>query len=428
MPHTTVLSKGARITAGVFCTLFLLNSATWLAMDMAEYGFGALWESWTGLGPHVDGAITDAYAVGLLAVQVGAVWAAFTGARAAGGLLAVATTLTFTAAIQVFVSTGQHTSDNRWFLGEVNTDTDTFLSVFITSGLLVLLGLVSCIVVLSGLRVWPTRRPSDPPMRPLPAAAVAGAVVFGLIALCAAVWNVSVLLQDGIGSLDVIYLGHGILSALTSLGPGWYSVTFLLMSAVAGLLCAARGVSARGFTTGLALVLLPISLIGMIGLLAGGHFFELGQAPAFQTVLSRVQVVVELLGSIAVLALMGRPGMPVAAEWSPPAQPGMPGAPGAAPYGMPGMPAYGAPGQPQPQAGQPQPGYAPQPQPGYAQPQPQPQPGFGPPAAPAPGYGPPAMPQQAPQAAPPVPPQTPQAPYGAPPAPPAGGFGPPPQD
>ncbi|MFI8995297.1 hypothetical protein [Streptomyces sp. NPDC053542] len=424
MPHITVLSKGARITAGVFCTLFLLNSATWLAMDMAEHGFGALWDSWTGLGPHVGGAITDPYAVGLLAVQLGAVWAAFTGARAAGGLLAVATTLTFTSAVQVFVSTGQHTSDNRWFIGEVDTSTDTFLTVFITSGLLILLGLVSCIVVVSGLRMWPTRRPSDPPMRPLPAAAVAGAVVFGLLALCAVVWNVSVLLQDGIGSLDVIYLGHGILPALTSVGPGWYYVTLLLLSVVAALLCGIRGVSARGFTTGLALVLLPISLLNMIGALGGGSFFELGQVPAFQGILSRVLMVVELLGSIAVLALMGRPGTPVAEEWSPPAQPGMPGMPGPAPYGTPGTQPYAAPGHPQPgYAPQPQPGYAPQPQPGYAQPQSQPQPGYGPPAAPAPGFGPPAD-----QSA--TPPQAPQGPYGAPPvppAPPAGGFGPPPQ-
>ncbi|POX39402.1 hypothetical protein C3486_18450 [Streptomyces sp. Ru73] len=412
MPNSTVLSKGARITAGVFCTLFLLNSATWLAIDMAEHGFGALWDSWTGAGPHIDGAVTDPYTVGLLAVQLGAVWAAFTGARAAGGLLAVATTLTFTSAVQVFISTGQHTGDNRWFLGDVDMDTDTFLSVFIISGLLILLGLASCVVVLAGLRTWPTRRPSDPPARPLPAAAVTGAVLFGLLALCGAAWNVAVLLQTGGGQLDVVYLGHGVLSALTSIGPGWSAVTFLLLSAVAALLCGIRGVSARGFTLGLALVLLPTALISLIALLAGGYFFDLGAAQPFQAVLSRVQVLLEVFGSAAVLVLMGRPGMPVAEEWFPPAQPGP------AQFVMPGQQQYGAPGQPQP--GYAQPG---QPQPGYAQPQP----GYGPPAAPAPGYGPPAGPPQAPQS-PPVPPQAPPMPYGtpqAPPAPPGGGFGPP---
>ncbi|MER7397266.1 hypothetical protein ABT381_17350 [Streptomyces sp. NPDC000151] len=403
MPNSTVLSKGARITAGVFCTLFLLNSATWMAIDVGEHGFGALWDSWSGVGGR--GMVTDLFTVALALVQIAAVWAAFTGARAAGGLLAVATTLTFTTGLQNFVSTGQHTSDNRWFLGEVDSSSSIFEGVFVTSGLIILLAFACGLVLLAGMRSWPTRRPSDPPMRPAKAAAVAGAVVLGVVALCQAFSNVYTLTQYRPALLEVIYLGHGNLPALMSVASGWESVVCLLLAAIGAVLCLARAVSARGFALGLALVLLPLSLMTLAALIRYGVFFTAQQGPAFPVYLAHSQLLIQLVGSIAVLVLMGRRGTPVAAEWYPPAQLGVVPMPGTQPYGMPGAPAYGAPGHP---VAGPQPGY--QPQPGYAPPvQPQPQPGYAPPA---------------------MPPQAPPMPYGAPPVPPTppgGGFGPPPQ-
>ncbi|WP_052866958.1 hypothetical protein [Streptomyces niger] len=433
MPHSTVLSKGARITAGVFCTLFLLNSATWMAIDVGEHGLDGLWNAWTGVGSRGTIMATDLYTFMLAIVQTAAVWAAFTGARAAGGLLATATTLTFTSSLQVFVSTGQHTGDNRWFLGEVDTSSGLFEGVFVTSAFVLLFALACGVVLLSGMRRWPTRTPSDPPMRPAKAAAVTGAVVLGVSALCSATWNVYALTQYRPVMLEVLYLGHGSLPALMSVSSGWNSVVLLVLAALGAVLCLTRAVSARGLALGMACVLLPLTLLTAIALLRYGIFFTVQQGPAFPVLLSHTQIVLEFAGSVALLVVMGRRGLPVADEWYPPAQPGMPGA---APFGMPGGQPYGAPGHPQP--GHPQPGYAqpahPQPQPGYAPPA-QPQPGYGPPAAPAPGFGPPAMPPQAPPVqapqAPPAPPQAPQAPYGAPPAPPVppappgGGFGPP---
>ncbi|MEU7482860.1 hypothetical protein [Streptomyces sp. NPDC042319] len=425
MPHSTVLSKGARITAGVFCTLFLLHSATWMAIDVAERGFGALWDSWAGAGG--TGMVTDLFTLALAVVQLGAVWAAFTGARAAGGILAVATTLTFTSSVLVFISTGQHTSDDRWFRGEVDNSSGTFEGVFISSAFVILLAFACGVVLLAGMRSWPTRRPSDPPMRPAKPAVATGAVVLGVLALFGAVWNIYMVVEYGSGVLEALYLGRGTLTALLSVAGGWQSVVFVLLTAVGALLCLGRAGSARGFALGLALVLLPLALMTTIALIRFGVLFSVQQGPAFPMILNHTQILFELVGAVALLVLMGRPGVPVAAEWYPPAQPGVPGP---APFAMQGAQPYGAPGQPQPgygQPGQPQPGYA---QPGYApqQQQPQQQPGFGP--APAPGFGPPAAPPQAPA----VPPQAPQAPpmlYGAPPAPPVppappgGGFGPP---
>lgn len=379
MTHSTVLSKGARITAGVFCLLFLLNTASWIAVDLAEHGPGRLWGAWAGVA--VSGMVTDAYTVGLAVLQLAAVWAAFTAARAAGGILAVATTLTFTWAVQVFVSTGQHTSDNRWFIGSVDNSSGIFEGVFINSAFLILFGFASCIVLLAGLRTWPAPRPSDPPMRPAPAAGAVGAVVFGVIALCAAGWNVYLLTQTRT-MLDLYYLGHGSLVALLSVGPGWYSVTVLVLSAVAALLCLARGVAARGFTVGLAAVLLPLSLLTLIAMVRQGTLFEAGQMPPFLMVLNHLQLLAELAGSAAVLVLMGRPGVPVAAEWTPPT-------PGAA-FAFPG-PQVAAPGYPAP-GPQGAPGYPPAagPQgPGYGAPG-----AFGAPGPQGPGYGYPAAPPQ----------------------------------
>ncbi|WP_030615064.1 hypothetical protein [Streptomyces sclerotialus] len=420
MPHSTVLSTGARITAGVFCTLFLLNSATWMAIDIAEHGVGGLWDAWTGIGSRGTVMATDLYTLMLAIVQTAAVWAAFTAARAAGGLLATATTLTFTSSLQVFISTGQHTSDNRWFLGEVDNSSSLFEAVLIVSAFVILLSAACGVVLLSGMRSWPTRRPSDPPMRPARTAAVTGAVVLGVLALCSAVWNVYTLTQYEPFMLEVFYLGHGSLPALMSVSSGWNSVVLLVLATVAAVLCLMRAVSARGLALGVASALLPLTLFTAVSLLRFGIFFKVEQGPAFPVLLSHSQVVLELAGSVVLLVMMGRRGEPVAEEWFPPAQPGMHGMPGAAPYGAPGMPPFGAPGHPQP-------GYGP----------PQPQPGYAPPVQPQPGYGPPAMPPQAPPMppqAPPVPPQAPAMPYGAPPAPPAGpvppvppggGFGPP---
>ncbi|MCL7492506.1 hypothetical protein M8I34_13800 [Streptomyces sp. MCA2] len=388
MQQPMALIKGVRITGGAFCLLFFLFTAYWLAVDLSEFGIDGLWDAWTSQRAGTN-QVTTAFHLGLAAVQVAAVFAAFAGQRVAGGLLAVATTLTFATALQAFVATGIHTSDNRWFLHAEN-DTTTFDGVFIGSAFLLLLSFTAGIVLLAGMRSWPRRTPGDPPMRPARTAGVVAGLLLGVMALVCLVWQVYWLVQGGTGSLGMYYLGKGVLSALLSLAPGWSSVVFLVLSAVAALSSLMRGAAARGLAFGLSIVTLPGALVTVIALAGDGSLFETRSTPGL-TVLSDIGLLLDLFGSAALLVLMGR-GEPAAPAWYPPSP----------------APQFAAPG--------------------FVPPGPQGPPAWQPPAGPVPPVSGPPMP---PAGAPPMPPGAPMPPAGAPPMPPGapqppqGGFGPP---
>ncbi|MFJ9468282.1 hypothetical protein [Streptomyces caniferus] len=387
MPQSMALAKGARITGGVFCLLFFLFTAYWLAVDLGEFGLDGLWESWTFQHRGGTNQVTAPFHLGLAALQLAAVFAAFAGQRVAGGLLAVATTLTFATALQAVISTGTHTSDNRWFL-HAESATTTFDGVFISSMGLLLMALPAGIVLLAGMRSWPRRTPSDPPMRPARTAGVVAGLVLGAMVLCNLAWQVYMLVQGGTGSFTMFYLGKGVLSSLLSMAPGWSAVFFLVLTAVAALSSLMRGPAARGLAFGLAIVALPGAVVTVIGLAGNGSLFTLAGATPGLTLIGDAGLLLDLVGSAALLALMGR-GEPVAPAWFPPVP----------------SPQFAAPGfVPQ----------APQPGPHVPPAGPQAPPSWQPPVGPVPPVSGPPMP---PAGAPPMPPGTPPAPQG--------GFGPP---
>ncbi|KAA6213629.1 hypothetical protein CP973_30960 [Streptomyces albofaciens JCM 4342] len=447
-----MLGKGARITAGTLCLLFLLHTLYWLGHDLVSAGPGPLWDLWTGgtpvgggrspgSGGFPDGAypVTTPYEVGLALVQAAAVVTAFAGRRVAGGLLAVATVLTLSLRVQAIVSTGTHTSTNRWFVGLDGYSNDSTLgAVFLSSGALVPLTLIAAVVLLAGMRAWPQpgADAGPPPTRPAAPAGPVSAIALGASALLWLVWICYVLTQalgSGYGiPLDAIFTGRGLLLGMLALAPGWAWATFLPLAAVGALLAATRRVSARGFAVGTALVVLPVGFLSMCAYLRTGTLFDLGDFAPFGALLGRAQMLVHLAGSIAVLALMGRRGEPVQ-----PGMAGVAGMPGMAGPGLPGFvvpggpgyvgaPAYGGPGGAPVAGGSPVPGGA---IPGA------PIPGAPMPGAPGPGapgagaYGgyqqPPVGPAPGGYPGPGGPPPAgPPAPGGYPP--PQGGFGPPP--
>ncbi|AZS71918.1 hypothetical protein DDE74_14045 [Streptomyces lydicus] len=371
------LAKGARITGGAFCLLFFLFTATWLVVDLSEFGIDGVWESWTFQNSGGINQVTSAFHFGLALVQLAAVFAAFAGQRVAGGLLAVATTLTFATALQAIVSVGSHTSDNRWFR-HAETDTDTFDNVFLSSLGLFLLSLIAGIVLLAGMRSWPRQQPSDPPMRPARTAGVVAGLVLGAMVLVNLVWHVYMLVQGGSSAFTIFYLGKGSLGALLGLSTGWSALAFLALTVPAALNSLMRGAAARGLAIGLAVVSLPGALLSVIGMALNGTLFELSGPMPGMSIIGHLQLALDLFGSVVLLALMGR-GEPVAPAWYPPS--------------------------PSPQFGVP--GFVPPPGP-------QAPPVWQPPAGPVPPVSGPPMP---PAGAPPMPPGT--------PPPPQGGFGPP---
>lgn len=372
MHQSMALAKGARITGGAFCLLFFLFTAYWLAVDLGEFGVDGLWNGWTSGRGGGTNQVTGPFHLGLAAVQLAAVFAAFAGLRVAGGLLAVATTLTFATTLQAAVSVGSHTSTDKWFL-HAETSTSTFDAVFISSVLMFLVTVVAGIVLLAGMRAWPRTTPSDPPMRPARTAGVVAGLLLGAMVLCNVAWQLYMLVEGGSGSFEMLYLGRGILSSLLALAPGWSALVFLALTALAGLNSLMRGSAARGLAIGLSVVTLPTALVAVIGMAANGTLFELSDAMPVLSILNLLQLAFDLLGSVALLALMGR-GEPVAPAWHPPAQapqfavpgfvpppgpqgPPMPPGPQGPPPGVqappvpPGPPAWQPPGNPPPPQG-----------------------------------------------------------------------------
>ncbi|MFI0786392.1 hypothetical protein ACH4Q6_12425 [Streptomyces lydicus] len=378
MQQPMALAKGARLTGGVLCLLFFLFTAYWLAVDLGEFGVDGLWESWTGARPGGTNQVTGPFHLGLAAVQLAAAFAAFAGQRVAGGLLAVATTFTFATALQALVSVGNHTSDDKWFL-HAETSTTTFDGVFVSSGLLFLMALAAGVVLLAGMRSWPREKPSDPPMRPAPTAGVVAGLLLGAMALCNVAWHVYMLVQGGSGSFEMLYLGRGVLSSLLSLSPGWSAVVFLVLTAVAALNCLMRGGAARGLAIGLVTLSLPSALLAVVAMANDGALFELNPSMPGLSVLNDLQLLLDTVGSLALIVLTVR-GEPAAPAWYPPVRGPQFAVPGFVPPGPQGPP-----------------------------------PVWQPPAGPVPPVSGPPLP----------PPGVPPMPPGTPPPPPQGGFGPP---
>ncbi|MFG2892786.1 hypothetical protein [Streptomyces sp. NPDC048248] len=379
MPRSMALAKGARITGGAFCLLFFLYTAYWLAIDVDAFGLDGLFDIWTGGRRGGPDQVTIPFHLGLAVVQLAAAWAAFAGLRTAGGLLAVAGTFTFVMSLQAIASTGSATDQNRWFLIPFEQDSSTFTGVFLSALCLVPLALAACVVLLAGMRSWPRQRPSDPPMRPAKVPGTVAGLILGAMVLLYVAWNIYWLVENGLGSADVFYLGTGILTSLLDVSPGLYYVTLIGLSAAAALSCLARGGAARGLAMGLATLLLPNALLSVIGMGNSGTLFEFGSANPGFSVLVHLGLVLSLFGSLALFALMGR-GEPVAPGWHPPVPAPQFGVPGMMPPGPQGPPPAGwqQPGPPMPQQGPPMPqvGNPPPMPPGNP---PAPQGGFGPP-------------------------------------------------
>lgn len=471
MPQVRVLGKGARITGGIFSLLFALHTWIWVLRDILELDFAGTWKVWTGaLGPTAAGLTdipaTTADDIGLGLLQIAAVFAAFTGAWSAGGLLAVSTVLTLAWRLPVIWHAGLHSETSQYYALRGFFDDPSLDAAASSCVLAVLLCLPLAIVLLAGIRPWtgqpagaaqpygapaqpygqppygqpfpqgmpqqppqppqpvqPVQPPEPPlpgecPQRPTGAHAVVAALFFALLLMFSIGWSIHAFATAGGDYFFRLFTGRGTVVALLDVSPGWEWATLFVVGGAASVLAMARTVSARGFSLGLAVLLLPRAITVLWGYLDAGVFFELGDAAPVAGFFGRLQLLITLAGAVTLVVLTLRPGVPVLPGSGPAVLPGSGPAPGAGGFAPFGAPPLQAPGQP-PQA--PPPPYVP------------PQPG---PAGPPPEGAAPGAPPVAPPVAPPgTPPGTPPPPAGPPPAsPPQGGaegtpggvFGPPP--
>ncbi|WP_189037013.1 hypothetical protein [Streptomyces daqingensis] len=463
MPQVRVLTKGARVTGGVFSLLFALHTLLWIVRDVAELGAGALWDVWTGAAPvgtssALELPATSTLDLGLLLLQLAATFAAFTGAWTAGGLLACSTVHTFAYRLPVLWHVVLHDEGEPVFL---DRSFDTEGAGYVAAGTSLVVAILSfalALILLAGLKPWaPAQQqpqgpwgagapgqappfgppqpymiqppqtppfaepplPSEMPQRPVGAHVAAAAVFFGLEVLFNIGWNIHMLSELGIGIWSRSFIGVAGLQAILGISAVWIWLTIMAVSGVAGLLAITRGLSARGFTTGAALIGMPPALLGLWAQLSSGLLTRAG-TPAISYFNVLYQVIL-LVGGAVLLVLAMRPGVPAqpgapvhgGAPWpqGAPMQQGAPFGAGPAPYGAPQQ----HPGQPQP--------YGPPQPPAGAPPQP-----YGPPpgAPPQPAGPPPGTPPQPAGPPPGAPPQPSGPPLQKDPEPPGGSFGPPP--
>ncbi|OEV10118.1 hypothetical protein, partial [Streptomyces nanshensis] len=384
MPQVRVLGKGARITGGIFCLLYALHTWIWVLRDVLELGFESTWKVWTGaLGPTAAGLTdipaTTADDLGLGLLQVAAAFAAFTGAWTAGGLMAVTTALTLAWRLPVIWHAGLHSESSPYYTLQGFFNDPSLDAAWVSCLWTVLFCVPLAIVLMAGLRRWtgpsvppgqsggtglpgspyagsPYASPAPPapaepplpplpgesPQRPVPAHAVVGAVFFGLVVLFDIGWSIQAAFSEGGGFWVRLVTGEGTVSTLLDVSPGWDWCVLIVLGTVAAGLAMARTVSARGFTLGLAVALAPQAITVLWGWLASGVFFELGDAAPVSGAFSRIQLLITLAGTLTLIVLAMRPGVPV-----PPGAAPAPGATAGAPAGWPPQQQPGQPyGQP----------------------------------------------------------------------------------
>jgi len=412
-----VLGSGGRIFGGLLSTLLLVHTVVWIVRDIAELGIEDCWDVWLGASSgtaHHMATIpaTTAMDLGLLVLQLAAVYAAFSGLRAAGGLLAVTAALTFGSRIAVL-----------WHLAAADLfGTAPGNWAGISSGLAAFLALGLCFVLLAGLRPWTWAEaapPTEPaPQRPTPPAAVLSGLTLVVWCLFEAGWTLDAFAIGGPDAWLESFTGERTAGGLLAVPPAWSWLLYLVVLGTGAVLALGRRVPARGFGLGTGLLTLVTSTTSLIATLRGGYFFDLEGPYPVRTFFSNLDLVLSVVGAVVLLVACGMvkgqpvdpgmgPGMGVPGAVPPPAQPPVqPPFPGQGGYG----PSQPYPPQPQ---GPPQP-YGPVPPQQPPGPPPQQPPGSGP-AGPAYGYPqgpppPPVPPQQPP--APPQPPQPPQPPYG----------------
>lgn len=394
-----VLSTGARVTGGIFCLFFALHTWSWIVYDMSEQGVDVVWRLWTGAAP---GAVlesmpaTSAADPGLGLLQLAAVFAAFTGAWSAGGLLAVTCALTFAYRLPVIWITVRHEESSPWYAVQDFFHDNSMDVALITCGWVVLFTVPLAIVLLAGTRPWPPApspypyaagpyaadahapAPEPPlaaesPQRPTPAGAVVTALCLAVVAAFGVGWNIYAAVEGGGAVWRRLFVGEQTVLQLLDLAPAWRWTTLALVGAVGALLAATRRVSARGFGLGVVIAVLPEAVAALWRYADTGRLLELGDQAPVMEFFSHLEVGLVLVGGLVVLALSVRPGVAV----PPPGDEPEPSVQPVLRVTVDPYPAQPYPGQPQPYPGQPQP-Y--QQAPAYQQPPPYPlgQPG-GPP-------------------------------------------------
>jgi hypothetical protein len=199
-------------------------------------------------------------------------------------------------------------------------------------------------------------------MRPAVGPALVTAVFLTVFALFAVGWSVYFVREFGGEAWRDAFTGRGMILAGLGIGPGWAWALQFLVCATGAVLAGTRSVAARGFAIAVATFMLVTALLPVIGYLDTDTLLKLGDLARGPALFARVEPVTEILGSVAVILLMARPGseppgVPGGSAYDPeraPVQPPLPLMP-PSPYG------YGYPAPPGPQQGPPPRGFGPPP-------------------------------------------------------------------
>lgn len=355
-----ILTRGARVTGAVLCTVLAVVLASWLVRDARAVETGQLLRYWAGFQDARPKAMpaTSAVDVALLVVYVVAAVAALRSSVAATALVA---TGVITLAVRL---------PSTWNLGGTWAESafsDTLRTRALVCAFVALAVGIALLIVAGAGRRPPAGSYERLPTRSGQGAAVASFLLLGAVAAVLAAWDIRQVVRIPEIFPEWYVGGDRIPQGAIGPPPGWGTAALVLLCAVAAVSALFRAVHARPFGLVAAALLLPGGVLGIVRVV---HYDMLGHFGSLRTenqLMVASWFLQALAAAVVLLALAPRgfadvPG-PYGGPYGPNQGPGQ------------GPPGYGPPGQ----APAPYPGQQP-PAPGYGYPRGG---GFGPPPPPS---------------------------------------------
>ncbi|MFH8434274.1 hypothetical protein ACH4A3_03430 [Streptomyces sp. NPDC018007] len=327
------LTRGARITGAVLCTLSALMAAAWLVRDFGVVdGPGMLWDVWSGTANPWAGPSTATSATTLILLVV----------PAATAVVALRSALAAPALIVTGIVTFAVRLPGVWTVADSPAPEELRDRALLTTYAALMAGLAMVVVGAAGRR--PVADGEERPAGPGRGAGVAAFLLLGFQAAVFAGWE----LRQVFVYPDHLYPawftgGRPLAVPLTEAPPGWMNAVLVVVFLVAAVGAVAGAAYARPLGLIAGGFLLSSGALG-VGRVIRFELYERFAGLALEEQLNILSFVTSLIAGAAVLAVLARKG----GRRAPGGSPGPWG--GTGPWGVqpPGYPPPGVPGQPAP--------------------------------------------------------------------------------
>lgn len=285
-----------RVSVAILSLLLFVQTLFWLAYDVFELGISDTWSEWAN-GTNGPFPATSSLDLGLAALQLIAGIAVLRGARGAGGLLVTSSVVTLIVRLPPIWYLVLDSPSDPWFAAPTGPSL-TAVGVSAVFSFVVAAALGALLLRVHHLENEQVALSefSASGIRPMKVTASTSGAVLGVLNVFYIARNTNSLVESENDVWLQRLFGRGSVQSVLGVSQSWQWGTLTVACGVCMYLAIRRRPVAHGFTLGLSLFMLPLSLLSIAGAVSGGTFTH----AAFGS----VQNVLELLGSGAVLGLV----------------------------------------------------------------------------------------------------------------------------